>query len=74
MISKKTLDSADLRDLGFAMDDALGESGRAYFHCFSRFYHGYTPAETDKQFDNCLKAHGHGITIKTLFTSQYKRA
>ncbi len=58
---------ADWRDLGFALADALGESGRPYYHRLSRFYSGYTATETDKQFDNCLKAHGHGITIKTLF-------
>ena len=33
----------------------------------SRFYSGYAENETDKQFDNCLKAHGHGVTIKTLY-------
>jgi hypothetical protein len=58
---------ADWRDLGFALADALGENGRSYFHRLSRFYPGYTPSETDRQFDNCLKAHGHGITVKTLF-------
>jgi hypothetical protein len=58
---------ADWRDLGFALADALGESGRQYYHRLSRFYPSYSPSETDKQFDNCLKAHGHGITIKTLF-------
>jgi hypothetical protein len=51
----------------FALADASGENGRSYFHRLSRFYPGYTPSETDRQFDNCLKAHGHGITVKTLF-------
>jgi hypothetical protein len=45
----------------------LGESGRNYYHRLSRFYAGYNQTETDKQFNNCLKAHGHGITIKTLY-------
>jgi hypothetical protein len=58
---------ADWRDLGFALADALGEGGRTYYHRLSRFYPSYSQSETDKQFDNCLKAHGHGITIKTLF-------
>lgn len=58
---------ADWRDLGFALADALGESGRQYYHRLSRFYSGYTETETNKQFDNCLKAHGHGVTIKTLY-------
>lgn len=58
---------ADWRDLGFALVDALGESGRNYYQRLSRFYPNYSAAETDKQFSACLKAHGNGITIKTLF-------
>lgn len=58
---------ADCRDLGFALADALGENGRDYYQRLSRFYPHYAAAETDKQFDKCLAAHGHGITIKTLF-------
>lgn len=58
---------ADWRDLGFALADALGESGRSYYHRLSCFYPNYNQPETDKQFDNCLKAHGHGVTIKTLY-------
>jgi hypothetical protein len=58
---------ADWRDLGFALADALGESGRSYYHRLSRFYPKYDHTETDRQFDNCLKAHGHGVTIKTLY-------
>ena len=58
---------ADWRDLGFALADALGESGRSYYHRLSRFYSGYAENETNKQFDNCLKSKGHGVTIKTLF-------
>lgn len=58
---------ADWRDLGFALADALGENGRSYYQRLSQFYPSYTETETNKQFDNCLKSHGHGITIKTLF-------
>jgi hypothetical protein len=55
-------------DLGFALADALGESGRSYYHLLSRFYSGYAENETNKQYDNCLKAHhGHGVTIKKLY-------
>jgi hypothetical protein len=57
----------DWRDLGFALADALGETGRLYYHRLSRFYPNYTEKETNKQFTACLKAHGHGITIKTLY-------
>ena len=58
---------ADWRDLGFALADALGESGRNYFHRLSRFYPSYSQSETDKQYSACLASHGHGITIKTLY-------
>ncbi len=58
---------ADWRDLGFALADAMGESGRSYYHRLSRFYQGYSQAETDKQYSACLASHGHGVTIKTLY-------
>ena len=57
----------DWRDLGFALADALGEAGRTYYHRLSCFYPSYSQTETDHQYTNCLKAHGHGITIKTLY-------
>lgn len=55
------------RDLGFALADALGESGRSIYHRLSRFNSGYTPEECDRQYDRCLNAHGTGITIRTFF-------
>ena len=55
------------RDIGFALTDALGESGREYYHRLSRFYPNYSYEETDKQFTACLNHHGHGITYKTIF-------
>ncbi|MCE5331491.1 MAG: DUF3987 domain-containing protein [Bacteroidales bacterium] len=58
---------ADWRDLGFALADALGESGRNYYHRLSRFYPSYSQNETDKQYSACLASHGHGVTIKTLY-------
>lgn len=58
---------ADWRDLGFALADALGESGRDYYHRLSRFYPSYSQSETDKQYSACLASHGHGVTIKTLY-------
>ena len=60
-------DYASWRDLGFALADALGESGRSYFHRLSRFYSAYDEREADKQFTACLKSKGSGITINTLF-------
>ena len=58
---------ADWRDLGFALADALGESGRNYYHRLSRFYPSYSQSETDKQYSACLASHGHGVTIKSLY-------
>jgi Protein of unknown function (DUF3987)/Primase C terminal 2 (PriCT-2) len=58
---------SDWRDLGFALADELGESGRAYYHRLSRFYQDYNSTEADKQYDACLKAHGHGVSIKTFY-------
>jgi len=58
---------ADWRDLGFALADAQGESGRNYYHRLSRFYPSYSQSETDKQYSACLASHGHGVTIKTLY-------
>lgn len=57
----------DWRDLGFALADALCESGRSYYHRLSSFYPGYNQSETDKQYNACLASHGHGVTIKTLY-------
>jgi hypothetical protein len=58
---------ADWRDLGFALADALDASGRSYYHRLSRFYSGYAETETNRQFDNCLNHHGHGVTLKTFY-------
>ena len=60
-------DYASWRDMGFALADAIGESGRSYFHRLSRFYSGYDEREADKQFTACLHSNGSGITINTLF-------
>ena len=62
-----TGDYASWRDLGFALSDELGESGRDYFHRISRFYPGYAEKEADDQYDKCMRAHGTGITIRTFF-------
>lgn len=58
---------SDWRNIGFAFANAFGENGRALFHRVSRFHHGYSVPECDAQYTNCLKANGHGITLKTFF-------
>lgn len=53
--------------IGFALADELGEGGRSYYHQLSQLYPRYTVAETDKQYDNCMKSSNGKITIGTLF-------
>ena len=55
------------RDLGFALAEELGETGREYYQRLSRFNEEYSAKDTDDQYDKCLRAHGNGITIKTFF-------
>lgn len=62
-----TVNYSDWRDIGFAFADEFGEAGRDYYHRISRFYSGYSPTDCNKQYDNCLKAKGHGVTLKTFF-------
>ncbi|MEJ7830763.1 MAG: DUF3987 domain-containing protein [Segetibacter sp.] len=70
-IEEKQIDIAsayyDWRDIGFAFADALGEDGRNLYHRISRFYVDYSASECDTQYNNCLKAIGQGITLKTFF-------
>src|SRR5690606_12458804 len=58
---------SDWRNIGFAFADEFGESGRDYFHRISRFYTDYSTNDCDRQFDNCLKAKGQGVSLKTFF-------
>jgi hypothetical protein len=58
---------SDWRNIGFAFADEFGETGREYFHRISRFYPNYSATECNSQFDNCLKAKGQGISLKTFF-------
>jgi len=53
--------------IAFALIDAIGEEGREYFHRISRYYPKYEPAETNAQFDKCLKSDGSGVTAATFF-------
>lgn len=53
--------------VGFAFADEYGEFGRSYFHRVSRYYPGYSQEACNRQYDQCLKSKGHGVTIKTFF-------
>lgn len=57
----------DWINIGFAFADEFGESGRSLFQRVSQFYTGYNSKECDKQFDNCLKSKGQGVSLKTFF-------
>ncbi|MDN3689654.1 DUF3987 domain-containing protein [Cyclobacterium jeungdonense] len=58
---------SDWVNIGFAFSDEFGENGRTLFHRVSQFYPNYSTPECDKQFDNCLKSKGHGVSLKTFF-------
>ena len=62
-----TANYSDWRDIGFALAAEFGEAGRDYYHRISRFYSGYSLTDCNKQYDSCLKAKGHGVTLKTFF-------
>lgn len=62
-----TASYSDWRDIGFAFTDEFGETGRNYFHRVSLYYPGYSQQNCDKQYDNCLRSSGHGVTIKSFF-------
>ena len=57
----------DWINIGFAFADEFGESGRGLFQRVSQYYSGYNAKECDKQFDNCLKSKGQGVSLKTFF-------
>lgn len=58
---------AKWRDIGFALAEEYAEVGRDYFHRVSKNYSGYEAKECDEQYDKCLQAKGHGITIATFY-------
>lgn len=57
----------DWINIGFAFADEFGETGRILFHRVSQYYTGYNTEECDKQFDNCLKSKGQGVSLKSFF-------
>jgi len=54
-------------NVGFAIANGLGEQGRDFFHRVSRLHPDYDPANTDKQFTNCLNGRGSGVTVASFF-------
>ncbi|TXD45850.1 DUF3987 domain-containing protein [Polaribacter sp. IC073] len=55
------------RNLGFAISEEYGETGRDYYHRISKFHQKYNYKECDVQFSNCLKAKGSGVNISTFY-------
>lgn len=53
--------------IGFSLAAEFGEGGRGYFHALSSIGANYDPQKCDKQYDNCIKSDGSGVTIATLF-------
>jgi len=58
---------SDWCNIGFAFADSFGEQGRSFFHRVSKFNPGYSENECNKQYYNCLKSSGSGITLNTFF-------
>jgi len=52
--------------IGFCLATAYGEVGRTLYHNVSQFHTDYRPAETDRQYTNCIKA-GYNNTIDAFF-------
>lgn len=57
----------DWVNIGFALSDGFGESGRELFRRVSAMYAGYDAGECDRQYTQCLKSKKSGVTIKSFF-------
>jgi len=62
-----TVDYDNWLKIGFAFAEQFGEAGRDYFHRVSKVNVKYENEACNKQYDNCLKSSGEGVTIKTFF-------
>jgi len=65
--SDLTADYKDWCNIGFALASEFQESGREYFHSLSSMNENYNSIIANKQYDECLKERGTGITIGTLY-------
>ena len=52
--------------IGLALASIFGENGRSLYHRISRFYDGYTPQETERQYNYCMRYTNHTTNIGTL--------
>ena len=53
--------------IGFSLVDEFGESGRDLFHAVSQHHPEYKEHEADRQYTNCIRARGSGVTIASFF-------
>ena len=53
-------------ELGFALSEKYGESGRDAFHTVSQYSEKYDSQRCNKQFDHCVKGGGNGVTFATF--------
>lgn len=60
------------RNLGFAISEEYGETGREYYHRISRFYIKYNYQECDRQYTSCLKSKGSGVNISTFYYTAHQ--
>lgn len=61
-----TSDYNDWLNIGLALANEMGESGRKCFHAVSKYCAKYDPAETDNKFDNCLSRGRGDVHIGTF--------
>lgn len=52
--------------IGLALASTFGEQGRPLYHRISRFYHSYTPHETEEQYTRCMRYTNHTSSMGTL--------
>jgi hypothetical protein len=62
-----TTDYHDWLKLGGALASIYGSDGLQIYHRISRFYSGYDPEQTDKQFSACLRKRGN-FTESMIFS------
>ncbi|MCP4501151.1 MAG: hypothetical protein GY822_14425 [Deltaproteobacteria bacterium] len=53
-------------ELGFAIAEKYGESGRTYYHAVSQFSSKYDTKVCDKQYNHCTGNNGNGVTFATF--------
>ena len=52
--------------IGMALANQFGESGRTFYHRISCYYPRYTYAETNRQYDRCLRYNNYQVSLGTL--------